>query len=169
MLPLIFSQLPVPDKNRHLPPHENRKTSRLMRSGASDDRLRRGGGLFYSMQREFTFPRRHEQIAESPLARVPDAEAYRVATGAGAVEAWFLPAFRRADKRPVVIFSHGNGELIDEVIPYEEGHKLAMTAAKGTLRPCECGHRCRLPDKNPIASDLHEFLSANGILPAGAD
>jgi hypothetical protein len=128
-----------------------------------------GAVFFYSMQREFTFPRQHEQVAESPLARVPDAEAYRVATGAGAVEAWFLPAFRRADRCPVVIFSHGNGELIDEVIPYEEGQKLAMTAAKGTLRLYECGHRCWLPDKIPIARDIHEFLRANGMLPAGAD
>lgn len=258
-----------------------------------------GAVFFYSMQREFTFPRRHEQIAESPLARVPDAEAYRVATDLGAVEAWFLPAFRRAERCPVMIFSHGNGELIDqwvgefdelrrwglgvllveypgygrsegapsekaiqdalvkaydlisarpdvdkarmvgfgyslgggaicalarerqlaamilkstfttlrifahryfmpeflirdpfdnagvlrdypgpvlvlhgrydEVIPYEEGQKLAMTAARGTLRLYECGHRCWLPDKIPIARDIHEFLSANGILPAGAD
>lgn len=258
-----------------------------------------GAVFFYSMQREFTFPRRHEQIAESPLARVPDAEAYRVATDLGAVEAWFLPAFRRAERCPVMIFSHGNGELIDqwvgefdelrrwglgvllveypgygrsegapsekaiqdalvkaydlisarpdvdkarmvgfgyslgggaigalarerqlaamilkstfttlrifahryfmpeflirdpfdnagvlrdypgpvlvlhgrydEVIPYEEGQKLAMTAARGTLRLYECGHRCWLSGKIPIARDIHEFLSSNGILPSGAD
>jgi len=91
MLLLIFSQLPVPDKNRHLPSHENHKTSRLIRSGAIGHRLCRRGGLFYSIQREFTFPRQHEQVAESPLARVPDAEAYRVATDSGAVDAWCLP------------------------------------------------------------------------------
>ncbi len=50
-----------------------------------------GAVFFYSMQREFTFPRQHEQVAESPLARVPDAEAYRVATDSGAVDAWCLP------------------------------------------------------------------------------
>jgi len=254
-----------------------------------------GAVFFYLMQREFTFPRQHEQVAESPLARVPDAEAYRVATDSGAVEAWFLPAFSRADRCPVMIFSHGNGELIDqwvgefdelrrrglgvllveypgygrsegapsekaiqdalvkaydlisnrpgvdkarmvgygyslgggatcalarerqlaaiilkstftslrifahryfmpeflirdpfdnasvlrdypgpvlvlhgrydEVIPYNEGRTLAMTAARGTLRLYECGHRCWLPDKIPIVKDIHDFLSENGILP----
>jgi uncharacterized protein len=70
--------------------------------------------FFYSMQREFTFPRQHVKVSESPVGRVPDAEAYRVAAAAGAVDAWFLPPFRRADGIPVLIFSHGNGELIDQ-------------------------------------------------------
>jgi pimeloyl-ACP methyl ester carboxylesterase len=258
-----------------------------------------GAVFFFSMQREFTFPRQHEKVAESPISRVPDAEAYRVATDSGAVDAWFLPPFRRADKLPVLIFSHGNGELIDqwvgefdefrgwglgvllveypgygrsegapsekaiqealvkaydlisnrqdvdkarmvgygyslgggaicalarerhlaamilkstfttlgifahryfmpeflirdpfdnasvlrnfpgpvlvlhgrndEVIPYHEGQKLAMIASRGTLRLYECGHQCWMPDKIPIAKDIHNFLSESGILQGTAD
>jgi hypothetical protein len=70
--------------------------------------------FFYSTQREFTFPRQHEKVSESPVGRVPDAEAYRVAVVSGAVDAWFLPPLRQADSIPVLIFSHGNGEIIDQ-------------------------------------------------------
>lgn len=251
--------------------------------------------FFYSLQREFTFPRQHEKAAESPVGRVPHAEAYRVAGMAGAVDAWFLPPLRQADRFPVLIFSHGNGELIDqwlgefeefrrwglgvllveypgygrsegapsektiqdalvkaydvivgrpgvdkarivgwgfslgggavcalarerhlaalvlqstftslrifahryfmpeflirdpfdnagalrdfpgpvlvlhgrndEVVPYPEGQKLALAAARGTLRLYACGHRCWPPGPLPLVSDIRLFLQDNGILP----
>jgi pimeloyl-ACP methyl ester carboxylesterase len=70
--------------------------------------------FFYSMQREFTFPRQHDPAADSPISRISDAEAYRVATASGAVDAWFLPPLRPSGRLPVLIFSHGNGELIDQ-------------------------------------------------------
>lgn len=255
--------------------------------------------FFYLMQREFTFPRQHEPVAESPISRVPDATAYRVAAASGTVDAWFLPPLRPADRHPVLIFSHGNGELIDqwlgefdefrrwglgvllveypgygrsegspsesaiqaalvnaydviigrqdvdqsrmvgygfslgggaicalarerhlaalilqstftslrifahryvmpeflirdpfdnasalrrfpgpvlvlhglsdEVIPWQEGQKLAMTAARGTLRLYACGHRCWQPDRVPLATDIRVFLSNSGILPPVAE
>jgi len=70
--------------------------------------------FFYTTQREFTFPRQHEKVAESPVGRMPNAEGYRVAGVSGTVEAWFLPPLRKVDSIPVLIFSHGNGEIIDQ-------------------------------------------------------
>lgn len=252
--------------------------------------------FFYVLQREFTFPRQRAKAAESPVARTPDTEVYRVATAAGAVEAWFLPPLRPAGRFPVLIFSHGNGEIIDqwigefdefrrwgigvllveypgygrsagtpsekslqdalvkaydvisarrdvdqarmagygfslgggaigalarerplaaiilqstftslrifahryampeflirdpfdtaavlrgfpgpvlvlhgrndEVVSWEEGRKLAVTAARGTLRLYDCGHRCRPTDPIPLAGDIHRFLIDNRVLPA---
>ena len=70
--------------------------------------------FFYTMQREFVFPGQHKKLTESPISRRPDAEAYRVATASGAIDAWFFPPIRPAGRAPVLIFSHGNGEVIDQ-------------------------------------------------------
>ena len=66
---------------------------------------------------------------------------------------------------PVLVL-HG---LADEVIPWQEGQKLAMTAARGTLRLYACGHRCWQPDRVPLATDIRVFLSNSGILPPVAE
>ncbi len=69
----------------------------------------------YTMQREFVFPGQHTKLTDSPISSVPDASAYRVTTSSGASDAWFLPPLAPAgDRAPVLIFGHGNGEVIDQ-------------------------------------------------------
>jgi pimeloyl-ACP methyl ester carboxylesterase len=68
-------------------------------------------GLLFLMQRSMLFPA--PAIAAAPLRPV-DARQVWLATAAGRVEAWFLPARSAAHVRgPLIIFCHGNGELID--------------------------------------------------------
>ena len=83
--------------------------------------------FFYTMQREFVFPGQHKKLTESPISRRPDAEAYRVATASGAIDAWFFPPIRPAGSTPVLIFSHGNGEVIDQwVDDFEEFRRWGL-------------------------------------------
>jgi pimeloyl-ACP methyl ester carboxylesterase len=71
--------------------------------------------VLYGLQREFIFPGQHHKLTDSPISRVADAAAYRVHTSVGATDAWFLPPLVRPDGRtPVLIFGHGNGEVIDQ-------------------------------------------------------
>jgi pimeloyl-ACP methyl ester carboxylesterase len=73
-----------------------------------------GAVFFYAMQREFVFPRQHEKFSEGLISRVPGAVAYRLDISSGAVDVWYLPPLSPTGRIPVVIFSHGNGEVIDE-------------------------------------------------------
>ena len=73
-----------------------------------------GLGL-YLAQREIIFPGQHTKLRDSPVARVPEATAYRVATSSGASDARFLPPLGAAVARaPVLEFGHSNGEVIDQ-------------------------------------------------------
>lgn len=72
-------------------------------------------GLLFVLQRQIIFPR--YQIPQPPQAdqQVAGIEKSWLITDSGRVETWFIPAERApSDKpQPVVIFGHGNGELID--------------------------------------------------------
>jgi fermentation-respiration switch protein FrsA (DUF1100 family) len=61
-------------------------------------------------QRAVLFPH-----PEPPAGRTrpPDAEQLWLATDLGRIEAWYLPPKRSAERAPVLIYFHGNGELID--------------------------------------------------------
>jgi pimeloyl-ACP methyl ester carboxylesterase len=71
-------------------------------------------GLLFLMQRQIMFPR---GLIEAPQEN-PDIfglEQIWLETDCGKIETWFLPpsASRGSEPVPVVIFAHGNGELID--------------------------------------------------------
>jgi hypothetical protein len=72
-------------------------------------------GLLFLLQRHILFPR--NQIAQPIQAGQPIAgiEKLWLDMDGEKVEAWFIPAVDSpsANPRPVVIFGHGNGELID--------------------------------------------------------
>lgn len=72
-------------------------------------------GLLFLLQRHIIFPR--YQIPQPAQADLPIAgiEKIWLDTEGGKVEAWFIPAggSSSASPQPVVIFGHGNGEIID--------------------------------------------------------
>jgi uncharacterized protein len=68
-------------------------------------------GLLFLAQRSLLFPA--PVVAGAP-ARPVDAEQVWLATAAGRVEAWFLPPRAPTGApSPLLLFTHGNGELID--------------------------------------------------------
>lgn len=67
--------------------------------------------LLFLVQRSLLFP---APAAVGAPARPADAEQVWLAAADGATEAWFLPATSpAAAPRPLLVFTHGNGELID--------------------------------------------------------
>jgi pimeloyl-ACP methyl ester carboxylesterase len=54
--------------------------------------------------------------APEPPTHVSGLERMTVSSIDGEVEAWFLPSFgaRSGERRPAVVFAHGNGEIIDQ-------------------------------------------------------
>jgi fermentation-respiration switch protein FrsA (DUF1100 family) len=68
-------------------------------------------GLLFLAQRSLLFPA--PGLAGAPVSPV-DAEQVWLATAAGRIEAWFLPPSPAAVAHgSLIIFTHGNGELID--------------------------------------------------------
>jgi pimeloyl-ACP methyl ester carboxylesterase len=69
--------------------------------------------LLYANQRLLIFPGRMVQVGERP--RVAGMEVIPLATPDGATEAWLLPPLGGDDgaPHPVLIYAHGNGEVID--------------------------------------------------------
>jgi uncharacterized protein len=68
-------------------------------------------GTLYFLQGSLIYPGRYDAVSSSaPLAG--GAELLELATVYGRSEALFLPA-HAAGRRPLVIFAHGNGEVID--------------------------------------------------------
>ena len=67
--------------------------------------------LLFFTQRSILFPM--PPVTGAP-PRPPDAEQIWLKTSFGRIEAWYLPAIRSQKGRsPLLVFSHGNGELID--------------------------------------------------------
>ncbi len=69
-------------------------------------------GLLFLIQRQMLFPR---YLVEMPSKDedIPFVEKIWIETGAGKIEAWFLPPDSVNEPAPAVLFAHGNGELID--------------------------------------------------------
>ncbi len=68
-------------------------------------------GILFFLQRQMLFPR---HIAGSPpyvKPKIPGMERIWLDCGGKKVESWLLPAYTKP--YPVVIFAHGNGEIID--------------------------------------------------------
>ena len=82
------------------------------------------GTLCYLLQRSLMYPGRSIDVAGQP-SRIAEMVPLLLDTGFGRVEAWFLPA-REMDegrKGPVVLFFHGNGEVIDFLPEEAEGFR----------------------------------------------
>ena len=70
--------------------------------------------LLYFAQNSILFPGTQNRVGLAPPL-IPGAELLRISTRAGNVDAIFIPAAGGANSapKPVVIFGHGNGEVID--------------------------------------------------------
>lgn len=80
------------------------------------------GMLVYLLQRRLIYPGRTIQVSgKAPAGIVPIA----INTAAGPGEAWFMPPLtgKRGERRPLVIFFHGNGEVIDYLPGQVEGFR----------------------------------------------
>lgn len=72
-------------------------------------------GAVFVGQRSLLFPR--PGLARAP-ARPADATSSWLATSAGRVETWYLPPKTESDPAPLLIYFHGNGEVIDYLPAY---------------------------------------------------
>jgi len=78
--------------------------------------------LVFLMQRQILYPGRNIRVnGRPPTGIMPIA----VVTATGRGEAWFMPPVKRrpGERRPLVIFFHGNGEVIDYLPEQAEGFR----------------------------------------------
>lgn len=78
--------------------------------------------LVYLLQRQILYPGRTIQVSGKPPANIVSIE---LVTAAGHGEAWFMPPLKRkaGERRPLVIFFHGNGEVVDYLPEQVEGFR----------------------------------------------
>lgn len=72
-------------------------------------------GMLFILQRQVLFPRYMIENTPQENAPAPGVEPAFLQTGSGKVELWYMPPVSVLSGKPsaVVIFAHGNGELID--------------------------------------------------------
>jgi len=109
------------------------------------------------LQRAMLFPRSFPQQIPSALA-TPGLERWWIESDEGPVEAWFLPGAGVDEEHPgpVVIFAHGNGELIDHwaqrLSPYRDlGVSLLLPEYRGY------GRSEGAPSEAAIHADFEAF------------
>ena len=73
------------------------------------------GILLFSLQRRIIFPRHYAQPVPGAGKNIPGLEKIWIESPEGRVESWFLPGegVSAGNPGPVVLFAHGNAELID--------------------------------------------------------
>jgi fermentation-respiration switch protein FrsA (DUF1100 family) len=78
--------------------------------------------LLFLMQRQLMYPGRHIKVSGAPP---PGIETLKFETSAGQNAAWFMPPIKLkpGERRPLVIFFHGNGEVIDYLPKQVEGFR----------------------------------------------
>jgi hypothetical protein len=70
--------------------------------------------LLFFMQRTIIFPRGSVGMLSGNTPEIPGMEKIWVTTGSGSVESWYLPPAEKSQApAPLVVFGHGNGEVID--------------------------------------------------------
>lgn len=81
-------------------------------------------GLLYFSQGAILYPGAKNAV-DSKLPLPPGAEVFEIVTKLGTVEAAFLPATRptHEPRQPLVIFGHGNGEVIDYWVTALDGFR----------------------------------------------
>jgi pimeloyl-ACP methyl ester carboxylesterase len=93
--------------------------------------------------------------------RVQGLERSTIASSEGEVEAWFLPPFgaRPNEPRPVVIFAHGNGEIIDQwASPLETYRSMGIGVFLPEYRGY--GRSAGTPSEAAITDDFLRFYDA---------
>src|SRR5688572_30017025 len=65
------------------------------------------------LERKLVFPTHLMRLRQQPSLPA-EGESWWIDTPEGRVEGWFLPAQGASTPRPLVLFAHGNGELIDD-------------------------------------------------------
>jgi uncharacterized protein len=73
--------------------------------------------LMALFQRHLIYPGRNLVPLAIPSGVAAGAESFWIITSFGRVEGRFIPAARLQGRQPVVIFFHGNGELVDDLSP----------------------------------------------------
>src|SRR5438093_487160 len=137
----------------------------------------------FLLQRAMIYPGTKTRVSKNPPS-APGSEVIHLQTPVGRIEAIFLPA-SVPEKQPVMIFGHGNGEVIDfwtssfegirgpvlvihgkqdRLIPWRVGKLLAEAAKDGTFRLYDCGHGCWDPEHLPFWQDAEPILRRAGIL-----
>jgi pimeloyl-ACP methyl ester carboxylesterase len=78
--------------------------------------------LLFMMQRHILYPGRSIRVSGPPPAGIVPIP---VVTATGHNEAWFMPPLKRkqGERSPLVIFFHGNGEVIDYLPEQAEGFR----------------------------------------------
>ncbi len=78
--------------------------------------------LLFLMQRQILYPGRYIRVSGPPPAGIVPIP---VVTATGRSDAWFMPPLKRRDgeRRPLVVFFHGNGEVIDYLPEQAEGFR----------------------------------------------
>lgn len=81
-------------------------------------------GLLYFSQGSIIYPGAKNKVDPTP-PQAPGAEVLKISTPLANVEAIFLPATLTSDdaRQPVVIFGHGNGEVIDNWLTSLDGFR----------------------------------------------
>ena len=70
--------------------------------------------LLFLLQDNIMFPKPKGNNSQKKLLKILNGKEIFITTEEGyKVEAWFFPGYGKKKKKPVVIFFHGNGELID--------------------------------------------------------
>lgn len=110
------------------------------------------------LQRAMLFPREYTRQVPEAL-RTPGLERWWIDTPEGRVEAWLLPGegVTASAPGPAVIFTHGNGELIDHwpemLAPYRAlGVSVVLPEYRGY------GRSAGSPSEEAIADDLRRVL-----------
>ena len=84
---------------------------------------------------------------------------------------WAPPFLLRDHFDNLATLEHFSGPVLvihgrqDQLIPWEQGRRLATASAHSTFRLYECGHGCWDPDHLPFWKDAEPFLLDAGIIP----
>jgi hypothetical protein len=78
--------------------------------------------ILFLMQRQIIYPGRNILVSGQPPAGILT---IAVVSSSGRGEAWFMPPLklRHGERRPLVVFFHGNGEVIDYLPEQAEGFR----------------------------------------------
>ena len=78
--------------------------------------------LVFLLQRQIIYPGRHIKVSGQPATGIIP---LTIVSAMSRGEAWFMPPLKLAkgERRPVVIFFHGNGEVIDYLPQQAEGFR----------------------------------------------
>jgi len=114
----------------------------------------------FGLRRRILFPRHALRAEPNPLRRFEGIERIARTIRGGEVEAWFMPAPGSSARSPspVVLFAHGNGELIEHwpemLAPYLElGIGVLLPEYRGY------GRSAGWPSERTIVDDCRWFLA----------